>query len=417
MSLSASEAESTVTILNDLQNVIHRSIEIILLLWDDRYEWDILCTQAVVDWRNAVNNFYNSVVTVGTEWADIATDSLSIIIWMLDLAIVPSWFRQVFVDAFDQVQTRGRPRRFQEYIPLIRCMIEDLDYTNRAVRTTMRIFGVDISARQLRTIIQNERINRSRIRCRNVNDVAAIIHHERFESGLMAHLTYGEGLVAIQGRLFNGYGLNVSIPVIRQALQIVDPGGVEWRRRRVRPRRVYHCLCPYEMFHLDACCKLVKWKIYFHGCIDGFSHLVVYIKAAGKNDAVTLQLIFERECIRTVGRFPYHIRTDRGSENNGPMRAMRASQFGSNPKAVLRGPSTKNVRIERLWLTLGMQKISVWKAFFESMETYMGLDASNDIHLWCLHYVFMGRINRELEIWRLRINDTRHTSQCYSYCK
>ena len=89
---------------------------------------------------------------------------------------------------------------------------------------------------------------------------------------------------------------------------------------------------------------------------------------------------------------------------------MRRSPYGENPKAVIVGPSTANVRIERLWLTLGTQKIAAWRVLFESMELTMGLDVNNDIHIWCLHFVFLPRLNRELEQWRNRMNNTRHTA-------
>ena len=81
-----------------------------------------------------------------------------------------------------------------------------------------------------------------------------------------------------------------------------------------------------------------------------------------------------------------------------------------NPKAVVVGPSTKNVRIERLWLTLGTQKLKVFRELFFSMEREVGLNRNSDIDLWCLHYIYIPRLNRELENWRLRMNNTKHTA-------
>ena len=94
-------------------------------------------------------------------------------------------------------------------------------------------------------------------------------------------LTYNEGYLAVQGHLLSEYGLRVSYPRVRRAVTLVDPDSVHWRRHRMRVRRVYNCLCPLEMFHADANCKLVKYKIYFHGCIDGKTHLIIYVTAAG----------------------------------------------------------------------------------------------------------------------------------------
>ena len=37
-----------------------------------------------------------------------------------------------------------------------------------------------------------------------------------------------------------------------------------------------------------------------HGCIDGFSHLVIYVVAAGRNNGITVEEIFSQKCIENV---------------------------------------------------------------------------------------------------------------------
>ncbi len=57
----------------------------------------------------------------------------------------------------------------------------------------------------------------------------------------------------------------------------------------------------------------VRWRLVIHGCIDGYSRRVVYLKCADYNRAETV-LVFFMEQVRTTG-LPSRIRTDRGGEN------------------------------------------------------------------------------------------------------
>ncbi len=139
-----------------------------------------------------------------------------------------------------------------------------------------------------------------------------------------------------------------------------------------------------------------QWRIYIHGMIDGFSHYILYCKARGANSAAAVGEIFENH--RYQGYMPIRLRTDRGWENRRLWEIMLET-YPSRIKAVLVGPSTRNVRIERLWRTLGPQKIVIWKARFLAMERAHGLDRHNAMHIWCLHFVFLPLINRELDSW------------------
>lgn len=59
------------------------------------------------------------------------------------------------------------------------------------------------------------------------------------------------------------------------------------------------------------------------------------------------------------------------------------------------GSSTRNTRIERLWVEVGTQFVRRWRAFFQRLERLHGLDAHNRIHLWLLHTLFLDQINED----------------------
>ena len=68
------------------------------------------------------------------------------------------------------------------------------------------------------------------------------------------------------------------------------------------------------------------------------------------------------------------------------------------------GRSTRNTRIERLWVEVGSQFARAWRAFFYRLETLHRLDPNNKIHLWLLHYLFLDAINEDCDIFRQHWN-------------
>lgn len=63
------------------------------------------------------------------------------------------------------------------------------------------------------------------------------------------------------------------------------------------------------------------------------------------------------------------------------------------------GSSVHNCRTERLWRDVYAGVTSTFVATFTSMEESGVLDPLNDADLFCLHYVFVPRINDCLQFW------------------
>ncbi|KAI0668128.1 hypothetical protein C8Q78DRAFT_980518, partial [Trametes maxima] len=62
--------------------------------------------------------------------------------------------------------------------------------------------------------------------------------------------------------------------------------------------------------------------------------------------------------------------------------------------------STRNTRIERMWVEVGTQFARRWRAFFTRLERRHGLDPTKPEHLWLLHYLFLGMINDDCDSFR-----------------
>ncbi|KAJ7254470.1 hypothetical protein C8J57DRAFT_1076161, partial [Mycena rebaudengoi] len=66
--------------------------------------------------------------------------------------------------------------------------------------------------------------------------------------------------------------------------------------------------------------------------------------------------------------------------------------------------STRNTRIERLWVEVGTQFARRWRGFFTRLERMHGLDHDNPHHLWLLHYLFLDAINLDCQEFQAEWN-------------
>nr|XP_055035227.1 uncharacterized protein LOC129423108 [Misgurnus anguillicaudatus] len=161
-------------------------------------------------------------------------------------------------------------------------------------------------------------------------------------------------------------------------------------------RRTYRVAGPNSLWHLEGNHKLIRWRIVIHGAIDGFSRLVTFLEASNNNRSSTVLEKF----VSAVDQYgvPSRVRCDQGGENNGVcifMEVFRGSARGS----ALRGRSTHNQRIERLWGDVWRGVVNVYYSLFTLLENDRILDCNNESHLWALHYIYLPRINRDLGLF------------------
>ncbi|KAF6732844.1 hypothetical protein FQA47_006713 [Oryzias melastigma] len=106
----------------------------------------------------------------------------------------------------------------------------------------------------------------------------------------------------------------------------------------------------------------------------------------------------------TVGQFgrPLHFRTDHGRENLKIWEDMQATRGESS---VLTGSSVHNQRIERFNRDLNNNCCQVYAPIFYGLEFLGCLNLENPTDLFCLHYVYLPRINRTLEEFKTAYNN------------
>ena len=100
----------------------------------------------------------------------------------------------------------------------------------------------------------------------------------------------------------------------RHLLNILDPNGVDRRRRRRLQRRLYRGVGPNFTWHLDCYDKLNPYGICISGCIDGFSRKVIWLQAYHTNSKPVVIAGFLIESVVDEAGSLHRVRADRGTE-------------------------------------------------------------------------------------------------------
>ena len=185
-------------------------------------------------------------------------------------------------------------------------------------------------------------------------------------------------------------GVTVPRVRLRASIHRVDPVNTRLRRSLTIRRRVYSSRGPNSVWHINGNHKLIRWRYVIHGGVDSYSRMIVYLKCADNNRANTVFSAY-RDATQLHG-LPNCVCSDFGGENMNVWHYM-IEQHSSN-EAVITGSSVHN---ERMWRDVFQCVGVLFADTYRMLKESSCLDPLNEVDLFCLHYVYLPRINSALE--------------------
>ena len=263
--------------------------------------------------------------------------------------------------------------------------------------------GIHIGLRQLNRLLRQQGLYRRRNKV-PINNV--IVEIKRRLNSSNRSLGYRSLHLALRN-----CGIATDRETVRIILKELDPQGVATRKQNRLQRRKYVNNGPNYLWHLDGYDKIKPFGFAIHGCIDGYSRKLLWLKVGSTNNDPKKVAYYFVEALAKFSSIPRCIRADRGSENVVIAGIQRYLRRNDNDEccwkgSFLYGPSTRNQRIEAWWSILKRSTTSWWLNFFKDF-CEEGLDISLPHHIECVRFCFMALIQNDLDNTRHLWNNHR----------
>lgn len=190
-------------------------------------------------------------------------------------------------------------------------------------------------------------------------------------------------------------GIFVPRHVVERLLREMDPEGRDLRSARRLRRRNYMSMGPNYRWHIDGYDKLKPYGFPVHGCIDGYSRKIIWLRVSRTNNNPNVIAQFYLEAVLEQEGCPTKMRSDCGTEN-GVVAAMQC-YFCDSEEAYAYGSSPHNQRIEGWWSFFRRSRSTWWINFLKDLIETESYTPGNELQEECLWFCFSGILQQDLD--------------------
>ncbi|KAK0145956.1 hypothetical protein N1851_015113 [Merluccius polli] len=175
----------------------------------------------------------------------------------------------------------------------------------------------------------------------------------------------------------NAQGIRIQRQRVQESMRRVDPGGVLMRTLQLNPRRrrKYSVRAPNSLWHIDGNHKLIRierlWRDVYVGVLDLFYTIFTNVEREGLlNPDSEIHLYALHWC------FVPHIQ-----------KHLQFFQCGWNCHRLRRGQPVTAATVNRV---VSFHSVNP----FNSVEEHCVLDSLDELHLFCLQYIYLTQVQR-----------------------
>ena len=188
--------------------------------------------------------------------------------------------------------------------------------------------------------------------------------------------------------------LVVDKETIRLVMKAMDPEMGFVRATHKLKRTKYICNESNEIWHMDGYDKQKPFGFAIHGCIDGFSRKIIWLRVASNNNDPKVIASYFISCLSKLKLGPKVIRADRGTENICVARIQRYlrrndEQPPGSGSSFLFVSATSNQRIESWWSQFRRSYSAWWINYFKEGREQNIFDPSITYHVECIKFCYM----------------------------
>ena len=277
-------------------------------------------------------------------------------------------------------------------------------YTNSEIVGFLALqHGVILSVRTVKRILQRMGLKRASVNHESPIELLVNAIVEELENSCGSFMGYRQ----FTRHLRKKYHLTVRRDTIMQCLRVIDPEGVDRRKRRRLKRRRYTTPGPNFLWHVDGWDKLAPFGIFIHGAMDGFSRRILWLEVNSTNKNPRVIASHYLDTVEQLGGVPKRLRCDKGTENVVIGTLQQFFRWNDDDdfagsKSFVERESSGNQRIEAWWSKFRERGGGWWVNLFKDLRD-AGLYTANHLNRECLKFCFLPILRKELylvtELW------------------